>query len=123
MTKLYAAYGKQVQRDGEQFADACDETAAQIIADALNGERSLCDPLRDMIPNPSIVIEPKVSRQFPSGGLLIPPKEPIAIFGETGPEAIMPLHNITQYNDGTRCKCSCGRSWDRDEGDECPGAV
>lgn len=78
MTKLYAAYGKQVMRDGEPFADACDETAAQIIADALNGER----------------VSPSIGQ----------------------PES----HHVTQRPDGDY-HCTCGRGWDRDEGDECPG--
>src|SRR5690606_33847982 len=38
-TMKYAAHGKQVQRGSEHVADAADETWAQIITDALNGER------------------------------------------------------------------------------------
>lgn len=102
----YTAHGKHIKRGREHIADAVDSTYAQIIADALNGERCpvtmeqivpddprvahLCDPLRNAISNSSIVIEPK--------------------------------HNIVPRPDGGY-HCSCGRSWDRDEGDECPGAA
>lgn len=37
----YTAHGKQVMRGTEHVADAADATYAQIIVDALNGERSV----------------------------------------------------------------------------------
>lgn len=35
--KRYTGESKQVLRDGEHYADACDENAASCIIDALNG--------------------------------------------------------------------------------------
>lgn len=80
MTRPYRATGKEVLRGREHIADAVDATYAQIIADALNGER----------------VSPSIGQ----------------------PES----HHVTQRPDGDY-HCTCGRGWDRDEGDECPGAV
>lgn len=81
----YRAHGKQVLRNMEHVCDAADETWAQIITDALNGER---------MPEPH-------------GG---------------GADYFVPLkdEHVVMINRLGDHRCSCGRNWDRDEGDECP---
>ena len=138
----YTAHGKQIKRGPEHIADAADETYAQIIADALNGERC---PTADMMKyqaeqhgSNTIDLGRVMQTRAAIGeyhgayvGVDSTPMKPGDTFTldadgvrYTGvvPEAVLPLHNTVPRPDGGY-NCSCGRSWDRDEGDECPGAV
>lgn len=120
MTGPYKACGKQVLRDREHIADATSETYAQIIADALNGER---EPVAEL-PAQSVrfqwgeakvdpdhiapFVRPKLGEWSDDNGVIQ------TAYGDPEP------HNVTNHIDGSR-SCICGRRWDRDEGDECPG--
>jgi hypothetical protein len=117
MTNRYRACGKQVLRDREHIADAASETYAQIIADALNGERNPVDRYgAEALDHDAIA-----DKLAPS----LEPGEEFFIVHEgqryTGVVPSPELHRVTQHVDGSRT-CICGRFWDRDEGDECPGA-
>lgn len=127
----YTAHGKQVQRGSEHVADAADETWAQIITDALNGGRygykgrlypyqrealraMRVDPIRvssyDYTSEPDKTVQPGDKFTFDAAGHRY--------------EGVIPYHSehkVTRHIDGYRC--SCGRKWDSDEGDECPGAT
>jgi hypothetical protein len=116
MTDRYRAAGKQVLRDREHVADAADETYAQIIADALNDRVASTDPDGTIWrPVPIPVDDPN--------GRVIQTREVIGEYADEN-NVIQPAgfaeHCVIYGTDGTR-RCSCGRSWDRDEGDDCPG--
>jgi hypothetical protein len=105
MTDRYRAAGKEVLRGREHVADAADETYAQIIADALNGERAGPVAMEQIVPDDPysfVAVDPVFLRPI------------------NHPLKADELHRVTQRPDGDY-HCSCGRGWDRDEGDDCPG--
>jgi hypothetical protein len=107
----YTAHGKQVLRGSEHIADAADTTWAQIIADALNGERGLYPYQREALR--AMRIDPiRVS----SYDYASEPDETIHMICHSAREK--PAHVWQRQQD--EYACSCGARWDVSDGDEHP---
>ena len=140
----YAACGKQVKRGSEHVADAADETWAQIITDALNGERGLYpyqrEALRAMgIDEPKAIIPLRTATlqfgdrfTFEFGGVqyegvVDPYLPPDTIKMQGADHATRPDQTVWSRTDGhiwqrqqDEYACSCGARWDVSDGDEHP---
>lgn len=104
---IYKAYGKQIRRGTEHVADAADETYAQIIADALNGERDTPERIANRM-----------------GGTFDTSKVTEAIRELRDPisDNRKRFHHVSSRIGGY--ECACGRRWDFDDGDDtCPAAT
>lgn len=138
----YAACGKQVKRGSEHVADAADETWAQIITDALNGERCPTADVTRMLAERygSDRVDIDAVREY-RGGVWKGVKT--RLFGEDGQECIIPVRiDPTMPSDTIKMQgadqtvwsrpahtwqrqqeeyaCSCGARWDVSDGDEHP---
>lgn len=122
----YAAHGKQVKRGSEHVADAADETWAQIIADALNGERAMTrskawnDAKRRLMgeSGSEYVILPHHHEAMRAMGIdhATRPDQTVHMISYTGRGR--PEHTWQRQQD--EYACSCGARWDVSDGDEHP---
>lgn len=87
----YTRNAKEVLRDGKHFADCIDDSAARLIADALNERRGMSS----------------AQQSLPLDGADGP------LFGRA-----TTLHTIRQEND--EYACMCGMRWDVAEGEDHP---
>lgn len=116
----YRAYGKQVKRGNEHIADAASDTYAQIIADALNGERCPTAGVTRMLAERYGADQIDMSKVTEAIRKCREPTVDTADFASITFRDYKPCDSHHWQRQQDEYACSCGARWAVTDGDDHP---